>query len=1282
MRRDHDPNWKPNLPSKYQFNQSKYQPQANQMFGGFTPYNPPSGSYYRDLGQKARIAEEERKKKEKENELYNKYGIDPESTSEDGSAFQVKADDYFADEEPKEDNDNSFFGDIGEGLKSAFKAIRNPADLPDIVMDFAKKEKSKGFEEAARGANRFVDSASLGVMSNLDKKMTGEIPDYLSQRKMGEGGVTDMLTSGAGYLIPGVGAYKALGATKAGKGLEALGKQGLKQRLGAEAAKGAITGAGLAGAEVGIREELNPENYSASDNLKHLAFGTTVGAFADPAIYGAGKAIASIIKSRKTPVANQTEELLGLPEPQKRLMEPQKQLPEPKPLPPSLETFNQAFKKPNGLESPIPQMPKGLSQLMTKERLQQEGLNFGFNTKNTPKARKDLSPIETPIDPMNRGQSYWQNRYEEFARSINDNYDMNQMTPEALEDLWSGFAKYDEPLKLEQVVDLAYPKGFEAPPKPKPEAPLTQALRQDEKINQLIKGLYPPKAPETKVSRPATMEEMVKRMEQLAPPKRQEPSSEPLQFKKSIESPKAKQQTVGEKSEPIDDGGKMIRLKDSEMKGFEKLGIDVSQLKDISGFKAATTDVYRIFRDVFGENYDKAGKPVLDKLDNAKKSYVEMQEKWANKLKVEVVDKLGIKKGSKESALVQRYGEKKMSLNELKKVAPNNWKDIVKADQWFRQAYDEIYDGVNKSRNAIYPNNPEKHVPKLDNYYRHFREMNGLTGLKNIFDSPAQIDPHLAGLSQHTNPNSKWHGFMQKRGMGPYKEDAVGGFIEYIPGSSYATHIDPVIPEFKQLRKTLADSTEDTKNVNNFVEYLYNYSNDLAGKTNPYFDRNFQQLVGRKPMAVLNWANNRVKKNVILGNIGSALAQLANIPNGVAFAKQHTVRGMARTLTSIVDKDAPIHKSPFLKERYVDGLFRQFDQRLIDQPEKAAGWMIETADRIGTSFVWNSAYQKGLKEGASDPIKYADYNTRALIAGRGVGEVPLMQKSRVVQLVMPFTLEVANLWRVMEEFGKDFIKGKDMGALPILFVANFAFNKVMEETRGFGVTFDPIDATWEAATEKDLSPAERVGRVGGEILTNIPLGQQLAGIYPENGSIFNFKGPTREELFGDRNPQRFGTGLVAANALDDTIFKFALPFGGNQLKKTLNGVEGLNDEGEYIKDAPLNLPFIGEKDKLKYPVDPNVSNKLKGTLFGPSAFNESNEYYDNKRRPLSENQTAEYEDLKQYEKGDEYYKDLMNNRRANTIEQKMKEIDKDENLSIEEKRIEILKLMKELNDLQ
>ena len=181
---------------------------------------------------------------------------------------------------------------------------------------------------------------------------------------------------------------------------------------------------------------------------------------------------------------------------------------------------------------------------------------------------------------------------------------------------------------------------------------------------------------------------------------------------------------------------------------------------------------------------------------------------------------------------------------------------------------------------------------------------------------------------------------------------------------------------------------------------------------------------------------------------------------------------------------------------------------------------METADRAGTNFIWNSVYSKGLAQKILNPIKYADEVTRGLVAGRGVGEVPLLQKSKIFQLVAPFQLEVGNLWSVM----RDFTKAKDFGALMTLFVSSWVLNRGMEKARGSGVAFDPMQAFIEAMGE-DLTPLQRGGRIAGEVLSNMPGGQTAASIYPEYGTTaFGYQLPTSDKLFGRADPTRFGSG--------------------------------------------------------------------------------------------------------------------------------------------------------------
>jgi len=675
-----------------------------------------------------------------------------------------------------------------------------------------------------------------------------------------------------------------------------------------------------------------------------------------------------------------------------------------------------------------------------------------------------------------------------------------------------------------------------------------------------------------------------------------------------------------------------LKWKESAPKKYNELfnTIGDAKVNDIGTFRKWTKDVYRNLEQAFGDNFNKVKENVLDPFDASKKAKVEDEIAITNRLKKEVVDKLGIDKGKKKSKFVQRYGEGNISLDDLKKEMPNDWKNIVEADKWFRKEYDQLLDQVNDSLVAM----GKDPVPKRKDYYRHFQEMGSTwEGIRNTFKDSQLISPELVGLSEYTKPTTKWASFKQKRGLGEYKEDAIGGFLNYLPAATYAKHIDPHIGKFRNLRNYLATTaTENDKGLANVLEYLDEYSNTLAGKTG-FVDRSIQKLIGRKAMNTTNLLNSRMKANAVLGNASSSMAQIANVPQGIADVKNpvHIASGLANYFKSLGgggDK-ALYEQSGFLKERLTDS-YSQFDSKIMDQPKKLAAWLLGVGDEVGTKAIWSMEYRKALAEGVQNPVKYADDITRKLVAGRGIGEMPELQRQKAFQLIAPFTLEVGNLWNVQ----KDFLNDRDFAGLAILYASNFLLNEGMEDIRGSRVVFDPIQAIKEGLEESEgESFMDRAGSIagnlGGEILGNIPLGSSIGSVYPEyGGEVFGVDLPTREQLFGENDPTRFGTQLPLARAVQKPLSSFALPFGGQQVRKTVEGGQALGvlpkltEEGFKLDDIAKS-----KKGKLITPTLKTPESVSKGLLFGKYAIPEVQEFYDEDGKLFSEKQTANFEEL-------------------------------------------------------
>ena len=766
---------------------------------------------------------------------------------------------------------------------------------------------------------------------------------------------------------------------------------------------------------------------------------------------------------------------------------------------------------------------------------------------------------------------------------------------------------------------------------------------------------------------------------------------------------------------------RLEKLSREQIENMLEEGIDTNKI-------SYNDSIYRNVRRVLGDKgYQYVKEHILDKLDAAKLDNVNMKIKYANELKSYVVDELGIKKDSKQSELVQNYGEKEITLDELKEATPN-WENVVKADNWFRSKYDELIDMLNESRTEIYPYVEErieatelelevvkqqikdieengtpnykkdaeirtqieniqkridakdeklksiknkdtmayknnlrikneaverlndlndlldiraenkldklkakadklqkildseelwrgKRIPKRKDYYRHFQEMTeGFEALGNILATPSEISNQLSGISENTKPNSKWLGLAQRRLTNKTKYDAVGGFLNYLDSASYAINIDPEIKRIRDFTEEIRNASGDNTTANRLIEYLTDYANDLAGKTNP-MDRYLQKIIpgGRKTMKAISWLTNRIKSNAVLGNFNSAAAQILNLPQGLADIKNPKNIGIGfwETLTG---KDSRYKDSQFITERFESDVYSQFDEKLIDQPKKFATWLLGALDEFGTKTIWNGEYSKAVDMGIKDPVRYADYRTRDLVAGRGIGELSLNQRSKTIGLLAPFTVEVSNYWGVV----KDFISAKDFGGLILLQVFGHLFNKGLEELGVSASVFDLIDALIDAwNTEGGID--KKAGRVAGEFLSNTMFGQQFASIYPENGADLGvYKLPTRSELFGDADPTRMGTGSVLSKAITNPITSVVMPWGGTQLNKTTQGLSTFAKGGSYTKDAE-------GKDKLKYPVEQTPSNAIKSALFGKWATPGAKDYIDRGFKPLSANQTEAYE---------------------------------------------------------
>lgn len=683
-------------------------------------------------------------------------------------------------------------------------------------------------------------------------------------------------------------------------------------------------------------------------------------------------------------------------------------------------------------------------------------------------------------------------------------------------------------------------------------------------------------------------------------------------------------------------------------------------IKDIGNFAKQVMNVDRVFRRVFGKHYEMARTAFLDPLDDAKDSMVRFIKTAQTSLRDDVVDKLGITKNSKISAEVQRYGEGIKDYEALvRDLGAKRADDVVEASRWFRAKYDDYIDQINVVRAQLYPGQPEKLIPKRKDYFRHFKELSGLEGIKNMFETPAGIDPSLEGVSAYTRPNSKWQSIFQQRKGKVTKEDAVGGFLEYIEAAGHSLYIDPQIKKMNQLREALINVTanpgvpETYQKLNNFIRFIEFYSTQgLAGKTG-LIDRAIMEHIpgGRQGLNWLHFANSRTKASIILGKASSIVAQVFNVPQGIASAGEvASTRASLDMVSHIFGKNEAMDMSKFIRERYRDKLSRSFDQRMIDQPGRFMQWMLEVGDEVSTRYVWAAQYRRALMDKVADPVRYADVTTRNLVGGRGLGEMPLIQREKSFRIIAPFTLEMGNSWLIM----KDFMDAKQYTKIAKMLMYNWLFNSAAEQVTGRRIVFDPIDAVWDAFnSEEDRTPKGIAGRLAGEVVSNIPGGAQAAQLALPDAEA-------RETFFGEEDPTRFGTGFGVLGIKDASWGGLARFAAG------LAGVKGLAQAETTYKG--LQAYSKGEARSRTGLTQFPVSEIVKPVLFGKYSTKTAQAYFNLGLTPLSERQT---EAFRSYVKGgadpNKTFYVMHRQKIEDSVETKRKEIEKDPDMSNTEK---------------
>jgi hypothetical protein len=596
-----------------------------------------------------------------------------------------------------------------------------------------------------------------------------------------------------------------------------------------------------------------------------------------------------------------------------------------------------------------------------------------------------------------------------------------------------------------------------------------------------------------------------------------------------------------------------------------------------------------------------------------------------------------------------------------KKAGTETTAALNRSEFMLKRRYQEIEDEVRGKR--LFPR---------DDYFHHTREMkegNVFTDIGEIFRSATLIDPRLVSISESTKPKTRFTGFLQRRKGGEYSEDAVTSLLEYIIQAEYKLNIEPHISTLRTIGREVAGATVNSKNANSFLEFVEELAGELAGKTAP-LDRAVLKALGnvngRRFLNFMMKVSHVTRGNAVAGNVRTILVQSGNLPNVFKYAggdkklaKAAVVKNIGLAASAALGQSpgakAKLALSNALRERFMGRAVRKFDRRKIGILDEAVARSMEffdewVADAAFLTF-FDEAVARGLDETAA--AARADILLRKSIGGRGIGEMPQMQRAKLTKIAFPFQVESQNDLNLMIE-GIGEKAGVDMLSL---FGARALLNAALG-TLGISVAIDPITTAVKSVMEgrdSEMSAGDiakqTAGRVAGNVISNMPYGSYFADGLK---NTLNVSDTRFKDLFYGEDPSRFGTGnmslqsalapvsdIIADKPVDllTPATAFLPPYGGAQIKRTVRGLQDMNvlpgfnpvwdEEGERVgssfgfRDFPSSR---SAKGNLRFPVEPTAGNYIKSGLLGSFSTPEGKEYLESGAAPLSGKQTSKVEE--------------------------------------------------------
>ena len=717
---------------------------------------------------------------------------------------------------------------------------------------------------------------------------------------------------------------------------------------------------------------------------------------------------------------------------------------------------------------------------------------------------------------------------------------------------------------------------------------------------------------------------------------------------------------------------------------FAEKGYDFDEVlksaKNLSTFATVDNTPQRVMEKALG--YKEGG--VLADLTVNKVAQNETEGiKWLNSftdrksgLLAQISKQYNIKPGSKESAAAQMYAEGfyvaenndiiQYGDAELAKDFPNaevqkNIKGLAR-DSRIRKIYDDTLAMINESRTR----NAYPEIPRLDNYFLHFRAMEDTFSKLGLPFNPNDIrakdlPTDLNGVTADLKPGQPYFASAMHRTGKRTSFDLLGGLERYLSSAkNQLYHIDD-IQTLRALRNYVADtygqanglegldvlSEEEAQDriekvynshLSTFAKFLNEEANVLAGKTS-LIDRGLEGIIGRRGITFLDTVNKQVGSNMVGLNVSSSLTNI--LPVVQTFAKTNKydfVKAFAQTASNKISSifgrnDGFADSSPvIIRRKGAERFYRNAWQKAGD-----VGYtFMSVVDDVSTELIARTKYNELTRKGMDSQQAHIETDkwVSRLMGDRSLGQQPQLYNSKMLGLFTKFQLEVRNQLDSQfydtiqdakvsnEDIENGLVRNAKTAAKVTstffqLAVAQHLFGKAFESIAGYNPAFDILSVLatafgFDDEEESEDTALDNIEQAFLELLGDLPYTSTFTGgRIPISSALPVEQFVTGKDSYGNEKSRLETLGEIAPYYL--------LPGGYGQIKKTYQGLSMFSD------DHPIAGSYT-DSGNLRFPVEDTLGNRIQAGLFGQWASENARYYFDNDIAPLNEKQTQEFID--------------------------------------------------------